>query len=90
MIIFIEFLLPAWPPAVMPMHFQLASCIYSHHICLFQGLVFISVKKKKSLASAVFSVKKNTRTETFHSRFILFIFHRLKTDCFSILKLTAF
>lgn len=46
MIIFIEFLLPAWPPAVMPMHFQLASCIYSHHICLFQGLVFISVKKK--------------------------------------------
>lgn len=48
MIIFIEFLLPAWPPAVMPMHFRLASCIYSHHICLFQGLVFINVKIKKS------------------------------------------
>lgn len=47
MIIFIEFVLPAWPPTVMPMHFQLASCIYSHHICLFQCLVFINVKIKK-------------------------------------------
>lgn len=69
MIIFIEFVPPAWPPAAMPMHFQLASCTYSHHICLFQGLVFINVKIKKikkSLASAVFNVKK-TPQEQKHS-----------------------